>query len=51
MLKCSLRDCSDAYIIDKDTIMITGAAADTAARNADGRNKQITLKNCASYAD
>lgn len=51
MLKCSLRDCCDAYIIDKDTIIITGAGADTAARNENGRNKQITLKNCASCTD
>ena len=35
----------------KGTITITGAGADTAARNADKRNKQVTSKNCAPFTE
>ena len=38
MLKSSLCDCSDAYILVKGTITITGAGADAAARQADERD-------------
>ena len=36
MLKSSLCDYSDAYILAKERIAITGAGADAAARQADG---------------
>ena len=43
MLKSHLCDYSDAYILAKGTIRITGAEADAAARNADERNNQVTI--------
>ena len=47
MLKSSLCDYSDAYILFKETIAINGAGADAAARQADGRDKGVAFKNCA----
>ena len=47
MLKSSLCDYSDAYILVKGIITINGAGADTAARQADERNKGVAFKNCA----
>ena len=47
MLKSSLCDYSDAYILAKGTITITGAGADAAARQADERDKGLVFKNCA----
>ena len=44
MLKSSLCDYSDAYILVKGTITITGAGADAAARRADERDKVGHLK-------
>ena len=44
MLKSCLCDYSDAYILAKGTIRITGAGADAAARNADERNKQVSIQ-------
>ena len=44
MFKSSLCDYSDAYILAKGTITITGAGADTAARQADERDKEWHLK-------
>ena len=49
MLKSSLCDYSDAYILVKGTITITGAAADAAARQADERDKGVAFKNCAPF--
>ena len=49
MLKSSLCDHSDAYILVKGTITITGAGADAAARQADERDKGVAFKNCASF--
>ena len=46
MLKSSLCDYSDAYILVKGRITITGAGADAAARQADERNKGVIFKNC-----
>ena len=51
MLKSSLCNYSDAYILVKGTITITGAGADAAARNADNRNKHVTFKYCAPFTD
>ena len=41
MLKSSLCDYSDAYIIVKEKLTITGARNDAAARQADERNKGV----------
>ena len=49
MLKSSLSDYSDAYILVKETITITGRGADAAARQADERDKGVSFKNCAPF--
>ena len=49
MLKFSLCDYSDAYILVKRTITINGRGADDAARQADERDKGVIFKNCASF--
>ena len=49
MLKSSLCDYSDAYILVKGKITITGAGADAAARQADERDKVVAFKNCAPF--
>ena len=48
MLKSSLCDYSDAYILVKGTITINGRA-DAAAIQADGRDKGAAFKNCAPF--
>ena len=45
MLRSSLCDYADAYILVKGTITITGAGDDDAARWADKRNKGVIFKN------
>ena len=49
MLKSSLCDCSDAYILVKGTITIAGAGVDAAARNADEGDKVVIFKNCSPF--
>ena len=49
MSKSSLCDYSDAYILVKGKIKITGAGADAAARQADERDKSVAFKNCAPF--
>ena len=49
MLRSSLCDCADAYILVKGTIAITGAGDDAAVRRADERNKGVIFKNCAPF--
>ena len=49
MLRSSLCDYADAYILVKGTITITGAGNDAAARQADERNKGVIFKNCAPF--
>ena len=49
MLKSSLCDYSDAYILVKGKITIMGAGADLAARQADERDKGVAFKNCAPF--
>ena len=49
MLKSSLCDYSDAYILVKGMIKITGRGADAAARQADERDKGVSFKNCAPF--
>ena len=51
MLKSSLCDYSDAYILVKGTITITGAGDDAAARQADERDKGLVFKNCAAFTN
>ena len=51
MLKSSLCDYSDAYILVSGTITITGAGADDAAKRLDERNKGVIFKNCAPFTD
>ena len=45
MLRSSLCDYADAYLLVKETITITGAGDDAAARRADERNKGVIFKN------
>ena len=47
MLKSGLCDYSDAYILVKGKITITGTGDDAAVRQADERNKGVVFKNCA----
>ena len=49
MLKFSLCDYSDAYIIVKGTISVNNTAADGAA--ADNTNKKVIFKNCAPFTN
>ena len=49
MLKSSLCDYSDAYILIIGKITITGAGDDAAARQADERDKSVAFKNCAPF--
>ena len=51
MLKSSLCDYSDAYILVKGRITITGAGDTVANRQADERNKGVVFKNCASFTN
>ena len=51
MLRSSLCDYSDAYILVSGTITITGAGNEDAARRLDERNKGVISKNCASFTD
>ena len=51
MLKFSLRDYSDAYILVKGKITITGRGDDAEARQADERNKGVAFKNCAPFTN
>ena len=51
MLKSSLCDYSDAYILVKEKITITGAEDDAVARQADERDTGLVLKNCAPFTN
>ena len=51
MLKSSLCDYSDAYILVKGKITITGAGADAAARQADERDKGVAFKSCTPFTN
>ena len=46
MLKSSLCDYSDAYILVKGKITTTGAGDNAAARQVDERDKSVAYKNC-----
>ena len=49
MLRSSLCDYSDAYILVKGKIAVTGARDDATARQADERDKGVAFKNCAPF--
>ena len=51
MLKSSLCDYSDAYIILSGTIIIIGEGNNDAAKREDKRNKGVIYKNCAPFTD
>ena len=51
MLRSSLCNYRDAYILVAGTITITGIGTDDAARRLDERYKGIIFKNCASFTD
>ena len=49
MLRSSLRDYSDAYILVKRNITVNNTAADGAAAN--NTNKKVIFKNCAPFTN
>ena len=49
MLKSSLCDYADAYILVSGRATITGVGDDDAARRAGERDKGVTFKNCAPF--
>ena len=51
MLKCSLCDYCDAYILVKGKVTITGGGDDAAARQADERDKGVAFTNCAPFTN
>ena len=51
MLKSSLCDYSDAYIIVKGKIIVSVAEADNAAKDADRNDNKAIFKNCAPLTD
>ena len=51
MVKSSLCDHSDAYILVKGRITITGAGPNAALIQLDERNKGVIFKNCAPFTD
>ena len=51
MLKSNLCRYSNAYILVKGRVRITGAGVDAAARRADERYKDVMLQNCAPFTD
>ena len=51
MLKTSLFNYSDAYILVSGTITITGAGADDVAKRAYERNKGVIFNKCAPFTD
>ena len=51
MLRTSLSDNRDAYILVSGTIAITGAGENDVARRLDERYKGVIFKNCGSFTD
>ena len=49
MLKSSLFDYNDAYLLDKENITVNNIAAEGVA--AKKKNKKVTFKNCAPFAN
>ena len=50
MLRSSLCDCSDAYILVKGNITVNNTAV-AAAAAANNRNKKVIFKNCAPFTN
>ena len=51
MLRSSLCDYIDAYILVKGKTTITGAGDDAAASKADEKDKGVAFKNCAPFTN
>ena len=51
MLRSILCDYSEAYILARGTITITGAGDDDVERRLDKRNKGVIFKNCVPFTD
>ena len=51
MLRSSLCNYSDAYILASGTITITRANNDEGARRFDERNNGVIFKNCLPFTD
>ena len=51
MLKSSLCDHSDGYILVKGKITIIGRGADAAARRVDEREKGVAFNNCVPFSN
>ena len=51
MIRWNLREYSDAYILVRGAITVTGAENDDVARWEDERNKWVIFKNCAPFTD
>ena len=51
MPKTSLCDYSDSNILLSETLTITGAGADDAAKRLNERNKGVIFKNCAPFTN
>ena len=49
MLRSSLHDYNDAYILVKGNILVNNTAA--AGADADNTNKKVIFKNCAPFTD
>ena len=50
ILRSTLCDYADSYILVKGTITITSAGADAAVRQADESDRCVTFKNCAPFS-
>ena len=51
MLRSILHDYSDAYILVKGKMTITGAGDDAAAKQANESDKGVAFKNCAPFTN
>ena len=51
ILKSSLCDYSDAYILGKGKITITGAGDNVTVRQADERDKGVAFKSCGAFTN
>ena len=51
ILRSSLCDYSNTYILVSGTITVTGAGADDAAKRLDERNERVIFKNSAPFID
>ena len=51
MLKTSLCNYIDAYVLVSGTITINGAGADDAAKRLDEREREVIFKNCGPFTE